>query len=287
MNRNPNRKQLVRIGVAQYAVTGDDTQRNQADVLSRIEELGKSGCNVAALPELCATRYFPIERDERAFELAIRTDDPFVRSAGHLAREHVMDVLLPIFEEAGDGVYYNSVAWLRSDGSLGGVYRKTHVPAVRSFEKYYFRPGSELAPFDAAWGRFGCLLCQDRFFPETSRVLALRGARIIFILNASADYAGFAGTWEPINRTRACENGCFVVAVNRTGTQGEIEFFGNSLVISPDGSIVKAAGKDEGMLVADIDPGEIRKFRNSIQMYRDYRPDLYGDIVGFTDMHDA
>lgn len=286
MNQTGDHEKLVRIGIAQYAITGSDTERNQADVLARIEQLGEMGCNVIALPELCATSYFPAEWDKRAFSLAIRSDDPFVRSAGQVAKEHMMDVLLPIFEEAGDGVYYNSVVHLRADGSLGGVYRKTHVPAVRSFEKYYFRPGPELAPFDAVWGRFGCLLCQDRFFPEASRVLALRGARIIFVLNASADYAGFAETWEPICRTRAYENGCFVVAVNRTGKEGDIEFFGNSLVISPDGSVVKSAGVGEEMLVVDVDPGEVRRFRNSIQMYRDYRPDLYGDIVDFCDMND-
>lgn len=287
MKRDTDNKQLVRIGIAQYAVAGDDMQRNQADVLARIDELGKAACNVAALPELCATRYFPAERDESAFAQAIRIDDPFVSSAAALARDHAMDVLLPIFEEAGDGVYYNSVVRLRADGAVGGIYRKTHVPAVRSFEKYYFRPGDQLKPFTASWGRFGCLLCQDRFFPEAARVLALRGARILFILNASADYAGFAETWEPIHRTRAYENGCFVIAVNRTGEQGDISFFGNSLIVSPDGTVVRAAGTNEELLVADIDPDEVRRFRNSLQMYRDYRPDLYGDIAEFSDMHDA
>lgn len=287
MNSKRERRKIVRIGVAQYAITGDDSQAHRDRALARIDDLGGQGCDVAALPELCTTHYFPSERDEQAFDLAIRVDDPFVESAGRLARKHAMDILLPIFEEAGDGLHYNSVVWLRADGALGGVYRKTHVPAVRSFEKYYFRPGSDLSPFDAQWGRFGCLLCQDRFFPEASRVLALRGARIIFILNASADYAGFAQTWEPINRTRACENACFLVAVNRCGAEGDIAFFGHSLVIGPDGATVAEAGAGEQLLVTEIDTEEVRRIRNSMQMYRDYRSDLYGDIVDFPDMDDA
>ena len=276
----------ARIGIAQYAIPDGDACRNEARVLDHVERLCAMDCDVIALPELCLTPYFPAARDESAFSLARATDDPFVRSVAALAHQHATDILLPIFEDAGGAVYYNTVLHFGRDGRLSGRYRKTHVPAVRSFEKYYFRPGAALAPLTATWGTFGCLLCQDRFFPEASRILALSGARIIFTLNASADYAGFAEMWLPIHQTRAYENGCFVVAVNRTGQEGENRFFGQSVVIGPDGSVLASAGADESAFVTEIDLDEVRTFRNSIQMYRDYRPEIYGRIASFEDMHD-
>ena len=104
-------------------------------------------------------------------------------------------------------------------------------------------------------------------------------------MNASADYAGFAEMWAPILRTRAHENGCFVVAVNRTGEEGGNRFFGNSLVIAPDGTVVESADADECVFAAEVDLGDVREYRNSMHMYRDYRPELYGPIVSFSGMH--
>ena len=280
--------QTVRVGIAQYAIptSGDRPVHHEQKVLDAVSGLGKSHCDVIALPELCTTAYFPAGQDENAFSLAKGVDDPFVRRVADLASAHGTDILLPIFEDAGEGVCYNSVLFVSRTGEIAGRYRKIHVPAVRSFEKYYFRPGSRIPSFRAVWGDFGCLLCQDRFFPEASRVLALQGACVIFILNASADYARFAETWEAVNVTRAYENGCFVVAVNRCGTEGEIRFFGDSMILAPDGRVIERADDNEASIVTDIDLGEVRRFRHTLQMYRDYRPELYQPIVTFTGMND-
>ncbi len=280
---------MVRVGIAQYALAdaGKDGVHNEERVVDFISRLGTMNCDVIALPELCTTAYFPAERDEKAFSLARKSNDPFIERVARLAVEYQAEILLPIFEEAGGGVYYNSVFYIGRNGDIAGRYRKTHVPAVRSFEKYYFRPGSVIEPFRADWGCFGSLLCQDRFFPEASRVLALKGAQIIFLLNASADYARFAETWEPICIARAYENGCFVVAVNRCGMEGANRFFGRSMVAGPDGRVLQSASEDEATIVAEIDLNEVRKFRHMLQMYRDYRPELYQAIVSFSDMDDA
>lgn len=287
MNESAN--ETIRVGIAQYAVAdaGRDGVHHEEKAIDFISRLGEMNCDVIALPELCTTTYFPAQRDEKAFSLAKKSSDPFIERVARLAFEYQAEILLPIFEEAGDGVYYNSVFHIGRNGDIADRYRKTHVPAVRSFEKYYFRPGSGIEPFQADWGRFGCLLCQDRFFPEASRVLALKGAQIIFLLNASADYARFAETWEPICITRACENGCFVVAVNRCGTEGASRFFGRSMVVGPDGRVLQSANEAEATIVAEIDLNEVRRFRHMLQMYRDYRPELYQAIVSFSDMNDA
>lgn len=278
----------VRIGIAQYTLPweGKDLVHHEGKVADFISDLGARQCDVIALPELCTTPYFPVEQKEEVFSLAMKADAPFVMRVMRMASEYRSDILLPVFEDAGAGVYYNSVFHLDRNGRLAGRYRKTHVPAVRSVEKYYFRPGAEIGVFEAGWGRFGCLLCQDRFFPEASRVLALQGASVIFVLNASADYARFAETWEPICVTRAYENGCFLVAVNRCGTQGQVKFFGRSMVVAPDGQILDVASDEEVVMVTDIDLREVRRFRHTLQMYRDYRPELYGAIGSFSGMED-
>lgn len=272
---------MLRVGIAQYAAVPDDPRATEARALAAIDQLAAQAATLAVLPELCASQYFPVTRDEVFFSLAKAPDDPFIQAACARARQHAMAVLLPVFERATEGVYYNSVLAISTDGQIVDRYRKTHIPAVKSFEKYYFRPGASLRPLRGLPGPIGCLICQDRFFPEAAREHALQGARVLVMVNASADYAGFSRTWAPVNQARAYENGCYVIATNRCGDEGATHFFGRSMVVAPGGDILAEAGAGPVSLVADIDLGETARWRHRLQMYRDYRPELYRTISRF------
>lgn len=269
---------VLRIGLAQTASLPGDPAGTERHVLDAIDALAEQQVNLLVLPELCSSEYFPVRRDEQHFRLAKREGDAFTGAVAERARNHGCTVLLPVFEQAGNGVYYNSVLCIGPDGTVRDRYRKTHVPAVRSFEKYYFRPGNRISPLFGSGLPLGCLICQDRFFPEASRLLALQGASLLVIVNASADYANFRQTWEAINRTRAYETGCFVIAVNRCGLEGDVRFFGQSMVVAPSGEVIAEAGSDETNLICTIDLAETTRWRHVLQMYRDYRSELYGGL---------
>jgi N-carbamoylputrescine amidase len=177
-------------------------------------------------------------------------------------------------------------------GGVVGTYRKTHIPAyfptdapggTGSFEKLYFTPGSSLPVFDLLGLRFGIQICNDRLYPEPSRVLALAGAEAILMpicFSTYADPGRRASIWEVPLRARAYENGCWVVAANRVGVEGPRHHLGRSMVVDPRGMIVAEAGTAaEELLVHDLDLDEPRRARKDFPWWRDRRPDLYRTIA--------
>ena len=103
-----------------------------------------------------------------------------------------MVIVVPIYEQAMTGVYYNTAAVIDADGTYLGKYRKSHIPQVAGFyEKFFFKPGNSGWPvFDTAYCRLGVYICYDRHFPEGWRALALNGAE--YIVNPSATVAGLS-----------------------------------------------------------------------------------------------
>ena len=177
-------------------------------------------------------------------------------------------------------------------GQHVGTYRKTHIPAyfpterlgaTGSFEKFYFTPGDALPVFDVAGARIGIQICNDRLYPEPSRVLARRGAEIIFMPICYSTYGDpdhRISIWEVPLRSRAYENGVWVAAVNRVGTEDPRVHIGRSMLVDPRGGIVREAGMQEPeLLVQTIDLDAVTRQRKKFPWWRDSRPDLYDEIV--------
>jgi N-carbamoylputrescine amidase len=161
------------------------------------------------------------------------------------------------------------------------------------YEKFYFTPGDLGFPvFPTRYARLGILVCWDQWFPEAARLSALRGAEILLYPTAigwhPAEKAELGASqhesWELIQRAHAVSNGCFVAAVNRAGHEGPsaggIEFWGQSFVCDPSGSILSRAGtSDEEVLVTRIDRALITETRTHWPFFRDRRIDAYGDLT--------
>lgn len=271
----------IKVGIAQYSMKIGHKEENEEKALNVVTQLAQNDNQIILLPELFSTEYFPAERNMEYFSYANQEDDPIIKQFQSIAKKLRVSILLPYFEKAGLGIYYNTTLYLNNSGEIGGRYRKVHIPAVRSIEKYYFRPGNELPIFTAEWGKFGCLTCQDRLYPEAFRVLALKGAQVIFVSNASGDYANFSEMWSPMHRTRAYENGCFIVTSNRVGKENDINFFGNSLIADPTGKILSIASDQEENIEVDLNLDEVEQMRNLLQMYRDFRSEVYQEICSF------
>ena len=128
----------------------------------------------------------------------------------------------------------------------------------------------------ATWG---LSICYDLRFPELYRTLAVRGATVL--ANCTAWPAARADHWDHLTRARAIENQAFFVGVNRVGTDDGLTFAGRSRVVAPTGELLAEASADrEELLVAELDPGLVGRFRTAIPALAGRRPELYGDLTG-------
>ncbi|MFU0833979.1 MAG: N-carbamoylputrescine amidase [Oscillospiraceae bacterium] len=242
---------------------------------------------IILLPELFETNYFCQEQLEENFKLAVpATKKLAVQHFSKLARE--LKVVLPVsFFERDGNAFYNSLAILDADGQMLGIYRKSHIPDGPGYqEKYYFNPGDTgFQVFDTAYGRIGCGICWDQWFPELVRILVLKGAEILFYPTAigseplNPTYCSRAH-WQTCIQGHAAANMVPIVVSNRVGEEQQIKFYGSSFLADEHGQIVKQADTEtEGILSAEFDFTQLALKRRAWGLFRDRRPDLYRTIL--------
>jgi N-carbamoylputrescine amidase len=249
-----------------------------------IAEAAADGAKVVCLQEIFHGPYFPAEQDSKWYRTAEPEDGPTMTRMGEVAKQHGVVLIVPWYEEAQTGVYYNSAGVIEADGTLLGTYRKTHIPHVGPcfWEKFYFKPGNKGYPvFDTSVGKIGLIICYDRHFPEVARQVGLKGAEIVF--NPSATVESLSKyLWELEQPSHAVANGYWIAAINRVGVEEPLstaKFYGSSYFCDPRGQIIARASdsKDE-VLVADLDLDLIREVRDTWQFMRDRRPETYHEL---------
>ena len=169
-----------RVALIQMACSTDPDE-NVSKALWRIREAAGRGAAVVCLPELFRSQYFCREEDARLFDLAEPVPGPSTEALGAVARECRITVIGSLFERRAPGLYHNTAVVLKPDGTLGGVYRKMHIPDdPLYFEKFYFTPGDlGYRAFETPHGRIAPLVCWDQWYPEAARVAALGGALLL------------------------------------------------------------------------------------------------------------
>ncbi len=186
-----------------------------------IEEAGRKGARILCLQEIFHGPYFCAEQDIKWYKTAEMVPGPITERMAEYARRYQMVMIVPIYEMEFEGVYYNCAAVLDADGRYLGKMRKVHIPHTWPgfWEKFYFKPGTLGFPvFQTAYAKIGVFICYDRHFPECARVLALKGAEILF--NPSATTAGKSRyLWELEQPSQAVANGVFIGANNRVGVE--------------------------------------------------------------------
>ena len=252
--------------------------------LPMIDEAGEKGVQVLCLQEVFNTPYFCPDQTPKWYEAAEPVPGPTVEAVVPLAKKYEMVIVVPVYEEAMRGVYYNTAAVIDADGSYLGKYRKIHIPQTSGFwEKYYFKPGNLGYPvFDTAYCKVGVYICYDRHFPEGARLLGLNGAEVVF--NPSATVAGLSQyLWKLEQPAHAVANGYYMGCINRVGTEPPWNigrFYGTSYFVNPRGELLEVASEDEdAIVVADLDLDVIDEVRRIWQFYRDRRPETYEDMT--------
>lgn len=274
----------IRGALLQATWTGDKESMIDKHI-KYARQAAEQGAQVMCFQELFYGPYFCQVQDRQHYGFAEPMPGPTVERMQKLATETNMVLIVPIYEEDGPGIYYNTAAVIDADGSFLGKYRKTHIPQVDGFwEKFYFRPGNLGYPvFDTAVGKVGVYICYDRHFPEGARMLGLNGAEIVFIPSATS--RGLSQhLWKIEQTSHAIANGYFVGTINRVGIEKEFgsnDYYGESYFCDPRGQFVGEVGdtREEELLVRDLDLDLVKEVRNVWQFYRDRRPEAYDKIV--------
>ena len=278
-------KTLIKLAGIQIACC-EEKERNIAKAVKFAQIAIEKGAHIICFQELFTTHWFPREMNKRYFSLAEKSDGFTITRMQKLAEEYEVVLICPIFEIEKDS-FYNSAIVIDTGGEILGSYRKIHVPQIPLWEeRYYFSHGNHGFPvFKTKVAPIGVQICWDNFFPEGSRILALKGAKIIFSPTAAA----FASQrkWETVISSNAIADGVFIFRVNRVGSEEKQDFYGRSFCISPEGELLdKPTGMKDGIALIEIDLKNIDKARKEWPFLKDRRPDSYKEILHGLE-HDA
>ena len=258
----------IKTATLQGKWTGNPESNNQWYVEQALALKGK-GIDLVVLPEMFHTPYFPFEENADFFDMAIEKDSPIVKQWQGIAKEINAVIVFPFFEKRARGIYHNSAFVFERDGSIAGLYRKSHIPDDPAFyEKYYFIPGDTgFEPIKTSAGTLGVLI----IYPTAIGWMKSEPAEI---------YPRQQDSWVTVMRGHAIANRTFVLSANRIGTEGELTFWGTSFVAAPDGYLIHKCDTDFlGASIVEIDLKETEENRRWWPHFRDRRVDLYGDIL--------
>jgi N-carbamoylputrescine amidase len=270
-----------------------DTDANIARAEAIVREAAGKGAQVILLQELFETPYFCPDQKQEFFRLA----QPFAgnRLVAHMADlAQELGVVLPVsFFERANNAYFNSMAMVDADGTVMGLYRKSHIPDGPGYqEKFYFNPGDTgFKVWDTRFGRIGVGICWDQWYPECARAMALMGAEVLMYPTAIGSEPqdpaiDSAGHWQRTMQGHAAANMTALVASNRIGVEvaeaAEMTFYGSSFIADGTGAMLAEASRDQReILTATVDLDAQRMARASWGFFRDRRPDLYGSLMTY------
>ena len=257
-----------------------------------VEKCAKNGANIILLQELFENLYFCQVEDYDKFALAeIRSKSPTIKHFQELAKKYKVVLPISFFEKSGAN-YFNSLVMIDADGKDLGLYRKTHIPTGECYEeKFYFSPGDTgFKVFNTKYGKVGIGICWDQWFPETARVLALKGAQIILYPTAIGSEPVLVRDSMPHWRNTMCGHAAAnlipVCASNRVGEEkagnSKMVFQGYSFIADSHGEVVEEMNRtEEGFRIHEFDLSEIDKERVAWGVFRDRRPEVYKDLVNY------
>ncbi len=259
----------------------EDKKKNLAKAIGLIEMAAERGSELIFLQELFNTTWFPKDADSDNFQLAEREDGEAISELRNIAAKTSTVIAAPFFEEGVEGLYFNSTAVIDENGGLIGIYRKTHIPQIPLYEEgYYFAAGDLGFPvFETKFGKIGVQICWDNFYPEGSRILALKGARIIFAPTAAA----FASQerWKTVISANAIVNGVFIFRANRVGNEEKHRFYGESFCVDPTGELLEhPSGTGDGIYEVEIDLSLVQQTRRDFPYLKGRRQEMYGTLAG-------
>lgn len=282
----------VKVAALQFSCSRDVQENiNKAEMMVR--EAADNDANIILLPELFERQYFCQEKRYDYYDYALPLEkNPAVNRFKEVAKE--LGVVIPVsFYERDIDRLFNTVAMIDADGSVLGIYRKTHIPDDHFYqEKFYFTPGDTgFKVFDTRFGCIGVGICWDQWFPETARCMAVQGAEMLLYPTAIGSEpildVDSSSHWRRVMQGHAAANLMPVVAANRIGVEtvepckenagqsSSLDFYGCSFIADATGDIIASAKQEETILYGEFDLDVLKEERLSWGLFRDRRPETY------------
>ena len=263
---------MTRVGVVQMRASTDKAA-NLEGILDAISRAASMRCALVAFPEYMMF-YVGARTPREVANDAEGLDGNFVTSISRAARERKIHVIGTIYEKSRLANRVHDTAFhVNSAGRLAAAYQKAHLyDALGTKESRILLRGDRFArPQPTPAGRTGMLICYDLRFPEASRRLALDGSDMIVAPSAWVRGPGKESQWVALNRARAIENGCYVIAPAHVGNA----YCGRSLAVDPSGKVLLDMKKRRGISTVDVSAAVVRRVRRAMPLLASRRTDMY------------
>ncbi len=255
------------VASVQMDCTPYDKEKNLAHAENLIAEAASKGAKLIVLPELFSTGY-RVELQDR--DLAEEIPGQTTARLQVLAEKYDAYIAGAVLEKGEDKKVYDTAIIVGAEGLIG-THRKMHLwgDEVKRFSK-----GNSIGVIKLPFATVGILICYEIGFPEQARIQIQKGADILIYPSAFGKARYYA--WEIASKSRALENGAFVIACNRCGQDSDSVFGGLSRIVAPDATILAAAGIEEERIVcAEINLDATKKMRSTLPYLRDLNKKLY------------
>lgn len=270
----------ITVASAQFDPHIFDKEHNMKKIESLTEKaVREMGADLVVFPEGAVAGYC-FRSLEEIMKAAILKDGPEIERVRMLSKTENVSIVFGSMYRDGDTAY-NAVFMVEPDGSLCSYY-KSHLPFLGA-DRFVEAGNEPCAVFDSRFGKLGIIVCYELRFPETARIAALHGARII--LQPTNLPLGGESHPDFFTRARACENRVHFVSSNRCGEERGFRFLGRSQIVDLNGDVLAECGEEEEIISATLDlalaedkdiigtPGE-----RELYLFRDRRWDLYKDL---------
>ena len=296
---------IITVGAAQLGPIQKEHTRASAveRLIALLRQASDHGCDLVVFPELALTTFFPrwfvddITDANHWYETSMPSADtqPLFDEARRLS----IGFSLGYAELTPDGHRFNTQILVEKDGTVVAKYHKVHIPGhehhepdrpFQHAERYYFEPGPEgFGVWKAFGARMGMMICNDRRWPESYRVMGLKGVEMIlcgyntpihYVPDPSQDILqGFHNAL--VMQSGAYQNGTWVVGVAKGGTEEGVDSLGQTCIVAPSGQIVaQAYTTDDELVVARCDLDWCNKYKDTLFNFDKYRrPEVYGSIT--------
>ncbi len=257
----------MKIGMIQMSMS-EDMDMNAKKIVNALDQAKE--CDLVFFPEVQFSPFFAQHKDKDASKYLMRLDDPRIEAIRQKAKEHRMYISPNVYLSKEDGNYDASL-WMNPEGRIEDISTMVHIYNAPYFwEIGYYTPSKDgFKVYETPFGKVGIVICFDRHIPESIRTCALMGADLVIVPTANV-------TNEPLDmfewemRVQAMHNHVSIAMCNRVGTEGEITFAGQSLLIDANGNLIYKAGMDEEIIIQELD---IKKGNRPFLALR--RPKMY------------
>jgi predicted amidohydrolase len=267
---------MPRVALVQFKAD-TNKYKNLTKILNYIKEASKKGAELCAFPEFMMC-YTPSSQSPMELaNLAETISGEFVSEISECAKQNSIQVIGTLYEKSPKlNKVYDTSFLVNKTGKVRSKYRKIHLyDALGMKESKKLYPGSKIVkPIKTTIGKLGMMICYDLRFPEMARTLASEGSEFLVVPSAWVKGEMKEEHWITINKTRAIENGCYVIAPDQVGNI----YCGRSLVVDPYGKILLDMKKKQGLGIVDVSSEKIKQVRKKLPLLQNRRTDIYADL---------